>query len=232
MDEAPYIVSIIPARAGSKRIPGKNKLKFQSQSIIEWSVIFSTSSNFIKETIISTDDLEIKRICKDYKIKLHQRPKVLSGDKSSTFDLVKEIYFNYLSRKPDIIVLLQPTSPLRQKNLLIKAMNAIKINEDWSTVIEVFPIQYFTGQINEKYWVSDLPEDTRSQDIIKKYVPSGKLYLYNCKNTIERNDALGDKVLPIFTEEWKNINIDEKHDLLKLEFIYNKFKSDFDYLIK
>ena len=143
-----------------------------------------------------------------------------------------KIYFNYLSTKPDIIVLLQPTSPLREKTLLSNAINIIKNNKNWSTIIEVFPIQYFTGQINKKYWVSDIPEDTRSQDISKKYVPSGRLYLYNCKNTIEINDALGDKVLPIFTEQWKNINIDEKHDLLKLEFIFNKFKLEYDYLIK
>ena len=134
MDETPYIISIIPARAGSKRIPGKNKLQFQDQSMIEWSVKFSISCKTIKDTIISTDDLEIKKICENYNVKLHPRPKSLSGDESSTFDLIKEIYFNYLSRKPDIIVLLQPTSPLREKNVLTKAMNVIEKNEDWSTV--------------------------------------------------------------------------------------------------
>ena len=195
-------------------------------------LLFFQIPHHINETIVSTDDLEINEICKNYKVNLHKRSKSLSGDKSSTFDLIKEIYFNYLSTKPDIIVLLQPTSPLREKTLLSNAINIIKNNKNWSTIIEVFPIQYFTGQINKKYWVSDIPEDTRSQDISKKYVPSGRLYLYNCKNTIEINDALGDKVLPIFTEQWKNINIDEKHDLLKLEFIFNKFKLEYDYLIK
>ena len=83
-------------------------------------LLFFLSLYHINDTIVSTDDLEINEICENYNVKLHPRSKSLSGDKSSTFDLIKEIYFNYLSTKPDIIVLLQPTSPLREKNPFIK----------------------------------------------------------------------------------------------------------------
>ena len=103
-------------------------------------------------------------------------------------------------------------------------------NEDWSTVIEVFPIQYFTGEIRKGIWSADMPETTRSQEIPKKFVPSGRLYLYNCKNTIEKNNAFGHKVIPVFTEQWKNINIDEQDDLDKLKIVYQMYKKDFNYL--
>ena len=68
MNDSSTIISVIPARAGSKRIPGKNKLPFQNQSMIEWSVKFSLSSNLIGKTVLSTDDDEIIRICDQYNI--------------------------------------------------------------------------------------------------------------------------------------------------------------------
>ena len=219
MNNASNIISVIPARAGSKRIPGKNKLPFQNQSMIEWSVKFSLSSNMIDKTILSTDDEEIIGICNKYNILIHNRTKSLSKDESSTFDVLKDIYFNYLDQKADIIFLLQPTSPLREKTLINEALKLIKENENWSSLIEVFKKTSFTGKIVDGFWEASLPEKTRSQEIEPDYIPSGRLYAYNCKETLDKNNALGDKVIPMITEEWKNINIDEKEDLLKLDYI-------------
>ena len=232
MNKNTKIISIIPARAGSKRISGKNKLLFQGQSLIEWSIKFSLNCEKINKTIISTDDKEIDSICKHYNIALHERSKDLSKDTSSTFDLIKDIYFNYLNQKADIIILLQPTSPLREKNMISKAIKLIKKHENWTSLIEVFPSTLFPGKIKNGYWKSNLPEKTRSQEIEPNYVPSGRLYAYNPKKTIEVDDALGCWVLPLLTEEWKNINIDEEHDLIKLEYVYNALKDEFSYLIE
>ena len=93
------LISLIPARAGSKRIPGKNTIEFQGQSLIEWSIKFSTFSKAISKTLISTDDQKIKKICKNYDVEVHNRSKDLSQDKSATFDVIKEIYFNYFNKK-------------------------------------------------------------------------------------------------------------------------------------
>ena len=230
MNEKQEIISIIPARAGSKRIPGKNKLSFHDQSLIEWSVKFSISSKMIDKTIVSTDDEEIIKICSGYDILIHKKEKSLSRDDSSTFDLLKDIYFNFLDQKADVIFLLQPTSPLREKNLIYDALKLLQANENWSSLIEVFKKKSFNGKIVDGYWKSFLPENTRSQEIDSDYIPSGRLYAYNCKETIEKNNALGDKVLPLMTEEWKNINIDEKQDFIKLEYIYDYLKKEYSYL--
>ena len=228
----PKIVSIIPARAGSKRIPGKNKMLFQGQSLIEWSVKFSLKCEYFSETILSTDDEEIKLFCKQYDIALHPRSKDLSKDTSSTFDLIKDIYFNYLNQKVDIIFLLQPTSPLREKNMISDALKLIKENDNWKSLVEVFQSISFPGKIKNGYWEPGLPEKTRSQEIEPNYMPSGRLYAYNCKRTVEIDDALGSRVLPMMTEEWKNVNIDEEHDLIKLEYVFNALKDEFSYLVE
>ena len=96
------LISLIPARAGSKRIPGKNTIEFQGQSLIEWSIKFSTFSKAISKTLISTDDQKIKKFVKTMMLRCNNRSKDLSQDKSATFDVIKEIYFNYLEIKPTL----------------------------------------------------------------------------------------------------------------------------------
>lgn len=224
------IISVIPARAGSKRIPGKNKFVFQGQALIEWSIKFAIKCKYFNDIILSMDDEEIKKICRNYKIGFHKRSKKLSSDTSSTFDLIKDIYYNYLNQSADIIFLLQPTSPLREENMINDALELIKANDTWSSLIEVFPSISFAGKIKDGYWKSNLPEETRSQDIEPNYVPSGRLYAYNTKRTIEIDNALGDRVLPLITEEWKNVNIDEPVDLKKLDYIYKTNTHLYDYL--
>ena len=226
------IVSVIPARAGSKRIPGKNKLLFQGQSLIEWSVKFSLKCEYFSETILSTDDEEISNIGQKYNLRMHPRSKLLSSDTASTFDLIKDIYFNFINKSADIIFLLQPTSPLREKNMVSEALKLIKKYDNWTSLIEVFPSTLFPGKIKNGYWETNLPEKTRSQEIEPIYVPSGRLYAYNCKMTVEIDDALGSRVLPMMTEEWKNVNIDEEHDLIKLQYVYNVLKDQFSYLVE
>tara|TARA_A100001015_G_C15041726_1_gene740140 strand:+ start:4215 stop:4913 length:699 start_codon:yes stop_codon:yes gene_type:complete len=231
MIENSKIVSIISARAGSKRIPGKNRLKFKDQSLVEWSIKFSLSCVNIKKTILSTDDKKIQDISKYYQIFLHKRSKYLSGDTSSSFDLIKDIYFNFLNCNADIIILLQPTSPLREKDLLNKAFKLLNEENHWSSLIEVFPNVTFPAKIINGRWVPGLPEETRSQEIEPNYIPSGRLFIYNCKKTIEKNDPLGKRAIPLLTEEWKNINIDEENDLYKLSYVYDRLENQYSYLL-
>ena len=230
MYQSKKVVSIIPARAGSKRIPGKNKFKFKGQTLVEWSIKFSLLCKYIDKTIISSDDKEIKKIVENYNVSLHNRNKELSSDTASSFDLIKDIYFNFIQEEADVIILLQPTSPLREKDLLFNYLNKINLVKDWSSAIEVFPVNLFTGEIKNGFWNSDFPEETRSQDIPSKFVPSGRFYAYNCKNTLDIDDANGNKVIPFLTEEWKNINIDVPEDLKKLEYIYSNNSNLYNYL--
>ena len=231
MNETKKIVSIIPARAGSKRIPGKNKFLFKGQALVEWSLKFSLKCNKINETILSTDDLDIIKLANKCKISLHKRSKNMSGDKASTFDLIKSIYYDYLDEKVDIIFLLQPTSPLREKYLIDNALKLINQNSNWSSLIEVYKSKLFTGKIKNNYWYPDLLEKTRSQEIPASYVPSGRLYAYNCIKTIRLNDAYGKKVIPMITDEWKNVNIDESSDLEKMRYVYDNHSKDYSYLL-
>ena len=75
------VYSIIPARKNSKRIKFKNKKLFYNKPLVEWSIIASIKSKYIYKTIVSTDDINIKKISKKYKIDIPKlRPKKISSD--------------------------------------------------------------------------------------------------------------------------------------------------------
>ena len=110
------ILSIIPARGGSKEIPKKNIISIGGKPLIAWTVEASIQSKYINRTIVSSDSAEILRISRKFGAETLKRPSYLSTDKSPSEPVISHT-LTYLQKKeryqPDIIVFLQPTSPLR-----------------------------------------------------------------------------------------------------------------------
>jgi len=235
MHDKNEVVAIIPARAGSKRVPGKNTREFQGQPLIVWSINAALECPLISRVIISTNDSVIVDIAKSYDVEIVERSEELSTDTASTFDALKHVYYDYLLQKsiyPTFIVLLQPTSPLREKNLIEIGLEKINNDKNADSLVEVNKLVIGPGEIVNGYYKNKLPEETRSQDIEPIIFPSGRLYIYRCKNTIEKNSALGRNTLPILADYERNINIDYESDFDKLEYVYKKNKNIYSYLVK
>ena len=127
----PEILTIIPARGGSKGIKNKNIKKMLNKPLIYWTIKQIKKINKKSTIIVSTDSKKIRKISLEYNISVpFIRPKIISKDNSSDYDLInhainffkkKNIYFKY-------ILLLQPTSPLRTyKDINQSIKYAIKI---------------------------------------------------------------------------------------------------------
>ena len=108
-------IAIIPARGGSKRVPKKNIREFQGMPLIAWSILAAKYCKLVDEVYVSTDDVETADIAKEYGAKVLLRPDYLASDGANTFEVLKYIYCNQLNSLAEYIVLLQPTSPLREK---------------------------------------------------------------------------------------------------------------------
>ena len=104
-------LAIIPARGGSKRLPRKNLLDLSGKPLIAWSIEAGLKSKYIDKLVVSSDDNKILDIADTYNIQAIKRPKKLSNDTATTFDAIKHTIDKLESY--DYIVLLQPTSPLR-----------------------------------------------------------------------------------------------------------------------
>lgn len=224
------VIGLITARSGSKRVPNKNLRNFKGKSLIEWAGLACHKSKLIDHSFISTDSDEYGKEVLKYGIDLILRPNSISSDKSKSSDAVMHAYNKIiLSQDVDYLVLLQPTSPLREKELIDKGIHHLHSNQDADQLIEFCNLRHFTFSVKGKFAYPDYPQDTRSQDLPIKLVPSGRLFIYNMKNLKDKNFDF-DKALTIpmiGPDLEENINIDTEVDFRKMEFIYNLNKKKY-----
>lgn len=109
----PSVLAVIPARAHSKRIPGKNRKSFLGKPLIQWSIEAALQAECVTDVLVTTDDEQILAYDKSFpKVQFVQRPDELALDSTPGVDPILHLMGN-LKAKYDCILLLQPTSPLR-----------------------------------------------------------------------------------------------------------------------
>ena len=179
------ILAVIPARAGSKRVLKKNLHLIGSKPLVAWSIDSAISANIFSDVLVTTDDEEIAKVCKDYKALVPWlRPEYLSTDTANSVDVAIHAIDWYESEvaRLDAVMLLQPTSPFRYLNTIVEAVRLFEESEmapvvsvtesrdhpEWALIIE-------NSRLSPLLEASKL--GTRSQDLGKVYTPTGSIYL-------------------------------------------------------
>jgi len=136
------ILIFIPARGGSKGIPGKNLVELNGKPLIQYTLEITRelmgNKTYDWLPFISTDDEKIASFCKSRDLEMeYKRPKELAGDKSPMIDAIWDA-LKWLEQKkniiPDSVLLLQPTSPLRDINDILNAIDKVQNEKTFSTV--------------------------------------------------------------------------------------------------
>jgi CMP-N-acetylneuraminic acid synthetase len=125
--------AFIPARAGSKGIPGKNKKDFCGKPLVQWSIDQAKESKLFDKIIVSSDDADILDIADKSGVVAEPRVEQLSGDDVATDDVMFD-YFAHNANQCELICLLQPTSPLRSVEDITATYKQIKKKKWWSLV--------------------------------------------------------------------------------------------------
>jgi CMP-N-acetylneuraminic acid synthetase len=175
---SPKVVAIIPARKGSKRLPAKNKRLFAGKPLICWSIDVALECDFIDEIIVSTDDLDILKMCLMYKhktnrIKLIKRPDELTQDDTPMWQVIDHVLDDYPHNI--LVILLQPTSPLRTKFDISRAYKLFYDRDyNWS----VASASYIKGEkeikLNGAIYIADL-EHIR---VYESFIGASVVYIY------------------------------------------------------
>ena len=225
------LLAIVVARKGSKRIKNKNLIKFCNKPLIEWTFSAAKKSKYIDNIFISTDDKKIIKIAHKNNIDVpFVRPSSLSTDKSFVNDVIihsLKWFDQQYESKFDYIILLQPTSPLRDEKDIDKAIEIIVKNKS-DTLISVaennFPLQWIINlKKNQNYYKFDKNINSqRKQDITNTYFLNGAIFISKIK-FFKTNKSFYSTKTHIFKMPYdKSIDIDTHDDLLLAEFIKNK----------
>jgi len=225
-------ICIIPARSGSKGIPKKNIKILNNKPLIQYSFETAVRSKLFDKIVLSTDSNEIAEVGKKIGLEVpFLRPTEIATDEAPMIDVIKHtINFFSESYNPDIICILQPTSPFRDVKDLIKGHKLI-LNEECDSVVSVeqMPSQYSPYSamkiINNKLklLIKDDKPATRRQDLEDVYLRSGCFYFVQIKTLLQKKSLYGDICLPIITNNQNTIDLDTLDDWEKAKQISKKF---------
>ena len=214
------VIAIIPARGGSKGIPGKNIKNFEGKPLISHSIEYAKDAKLVNEVYVSTDDNQIAHISRTAGAKIIKRPANLATDTCTTESAIEHA-LNNIDNTPDIIILLQPTSPLRPEKTLDSAINKL-IDFEYDSLLSVSPSDHFFWNINKENISAeyDYMNRKRRQDIDaeeKKYFENGSVYIFTRKHFESTKNRLGGKIGYIIFPVEYGYEIDVPKDLIILE---------------
>ncbi|WNL27660.1 acylneuraminate cytidylyltransferase family protein [Arcobacter cryaerophilus gv. pseudocryaerophilus] len=220
-------LAIIPARGGSKRLPRKNVLDLCGKPLISWSIKAGLNSKYIDKVVVSSDDDEILNISLNFGAETIKRPVELASDTATTFDAIKHTIDNF--EKYDYIVLLQPTSPLRNEKHIDEAIELLK-QKNADAIVSVCEMEH------NPMWSNILPDDgslanfrhekakgKRSQDLETYYIFNGAIYICKIEKLLEEKSFfLKDNIFAYVMDRESSVDIDEEIDfkiaqVLKME---------------
>lgn len=223
-----HITVLIPARGGSKRLPGKNIKLLCGKPLIAWTIETAKASIYIDSVIVSTDDIEIKEISEKFGAEVpFIRPDYLSHDTASSFDVIKHaIEFLNIDKPKHLIVLLQPTSPLRTVAELNQALEFFlkKTADGVVSISETEHSPLWSNTLPENLSMSDFirpeVEGRRSQDLPNFFRLNGSIYIYETLTLLEKAKIFFDEnVYGFETSLDTAVDIDTALDFLVAETI-------------
>lgn len=232
MLEDKRILAVIPARGGSKRLPGKNTLPLNGKPLICWTIEAALRSELIDEVIVSTDSESIAEISRQSGASVpFLRPAALATDTSSSISVLLHSldFCAATGEEYDIVILLQPTSPLRDESHIDEALN-MYISTGANGIISVCACEH------SPLWSNILPEDQslerfirpetrghRSQDLPSHYRLNGAVYTFDT-NELRRQKELfySPDVFAFIMDQRASVDIDTDIDFAFAETLMSQ----------
>ena len=230
------VLAIIPARGGSKGVPGKNIKLLSGKPLIEYTTQVALQSKLLTKVLVSSDDDKIIEVAKNTGVEVpFKRPSNLSEDATPTLPVIKHAlaYYKNIGEEFDAICLLQVTSPFRTVDFLDNALQKF-INEGADSLISVqkVPHEYnphWTFELNEEGNLKIATgEDiiiSRRQDLPTTYHRDGSIYITKTSIIEKENSLYGSIISYVESPKEFYVNIDTMEDWRKAELVLKKINN-------
>jgi CMP-N,N'-diacetyllegionaminic acid synthase len=224
--EKPEVLAIIPARGGSKGIPRKNIALLKGKPLISYTVRAAIDAERVDRVVVSTDDEEIRSVAAQWGAEVpFLRPAELATDDASSVDVVQHCLdtlkndFRYV---PDVIVLLQPTSPLRNERHIDEAIELFTADPDCDACVSVmevphnfspFSVMVKNGKYARPYLEWDQSRNSRQMKPTFLARNGAAIYITSESFFRMHRKLYGQHTVPYYMDRITSIDIDESLDL-------------------
>lgn len=224
-------LAIIPARAGSKGIPNKNLRMLAGRPLVAWSIQHARDAKLVDRVIVSTDGEEIAAEAKKWGADVpFMRPAEISGDRAST-ELAMIHAVEMLAKNgyhPDLVMLLQATSPLRSPGAVDRAIRLLMESKADSLVsgTEIHPFLWRNVRNGEAMY--DFHKRPMRQDIPEAerlYEENGSIYIVRTEILLRDKCRLGGKIVIFPMSSREKIDLDTLDDFAVAEAVFHRLSS-------
>jgi len=199
------ILGVIPARGGSKSLPRKNILSFCNRPLIAWSIDAAKEAELLDRFIVSTEDEEIAEIARLEGAEVLPRPAELATDSATTVSVLMHVLEHIHA---DVLVVLQPTSPIRSGKIIDRVISRFK-----ETRVDSLATGYIVKTI-EWGTHNNLPR----QSIKGYFYDDGNVYVHRA-DVLRQGRWYGERLERMIVEHHYNLEIDDQVDLWAAEAV-------------
>jgi CMP-N,N'-diacetyllegionaminic acid synthase len=224
------ILGIIPARAGSKRLPGKNTKLFDGKPLITYSIASALNSTLITDIAVSSDSEEVLQIASNYQsVKAIKRPAELAGDLSPAIDYVKHAMEQY-EKAFDYVVIIQASSPLTHSNDINQTIQLLLNHPEADSSVSVMHLDHAIHPVKLKtmkdnvllpYWEEENGR-MAAHELPELFVRNCAVYV-SSKKSLESGKIIGDHCLGYLMPRERSVDINELIDFEFAELLYKKY---------
>ena len=215
------VLGLIPARGGSKGVPGKNKKELGGKPLVAYTIEAAQKSTLLTNIVLSTDDENIAQVGKKYGIEVpFIRPEYLASDTAKSIDVVQHAiqFYEDLGQSYDAVCLLQPTTPFRDCESIDQAIDNYK-SKELDSLISVLPVpheynpHWVFEEINGSLQISTGEKEiiSRRQELPNAYHRDGSIYLTSI-DLIKQGTFYGKRMGYVISNPEMHINIDTLKD--------------------
>jgi CMP-N-acetylneuraminic acid synthetase len=226
------VFALIPARGGSKGLPRKNIKPLLGKPLVAWSIEQAGNCAYLDRSIVSTDDPGIADVARRFGGDVpFMRPPALARDESKTSDVILHA-IEYLEKNGqhfDYVCLLEPTSPLRAKDDVDRAIQTLVENDGADSLVTVGEVHCEHPLIVKKIVdnvVVPYIDNTRlihqRQQADLAYFPYGVVYMAKVDVFKKLQTFYTPRTMPLYIERWQNYEIDDEIDFQLVELLMER----------
>lgn len=229
MIDGKSVLAIVPARGGSKGLPGKNIRELCGRPLIAWSIQAGLGSSYVDEVMVTTDSPEIASVAEAFgAVVPFLRPADLASDVATSFDVIRHVldfYKTDLKRSFAYVVLLEPTSPLRDKQDVDGALLQLVSNSQATAITGIcktesqnpaFLVRRDAAGFISGYESTDM-KVLRRQDIADVFFFEGSVYISETEALVRHKTFYHAQTMGYEVPKWKSMEIDDMDDFVMVE---------------